>query len=853
MKKRKTNRMITVALAVGVYAIAPAGSAHAQQESVLMPGDAVVTGFSGAVPLTPAATTLGIDLKGASARVLSLSAMPGAPSGMMSTAPAKRQITAAEVGQVFAIALDDAGNGESPNIFLGATSLFGLHIVEGSGNERLENGEAGAVFMDGQFGPEGSAGSIWRIDGTTGEISEFTSLPDNSGPGVGDVVFDSKSRQFFASDVDTGLIYRISGDGTVIDTFDHGVQGRTSVGLEEVADDGKRLDITDPSFDTNDPGTWGYTQSERRVWGLAINNGRLYYATVGTPQVWSIGLNDDGGFAGDPTMEFDVEGLAGDGPVTDMLFDKSDRIYLAQRGPQKASFNFAEFAEPGQATVLRFKPTTSGEKSWQPDPDSYAIGMPPDHNAANGGVALGLGYDENGLAQAGTCGETLWSTGGRLVSSDSENDTPADVHGLQGNAVSLVRPENLPPQASYFIDYDGLVGDANKSAQMGDVEIFQPCSQTTGILIPDDTRYPPGFVPPGDAEPPDWPPEFPPPVDRFNTNLQLTKRATPKGCFPFFAGWSCQFTVRVRNTGPDHYFGDILLKDTLPAAPAGGFFSVGPVPPWSCWSTGPAQIRCWRPNVLLDPGQSVLLRVNFWVPNSYNRCRLRNIAEIEWAPGGTQWNTDPTDDRDGASARVPLPKCLPLHRPAGSIIHRPVGSDVHRPRGSRVHRPRGSVIVHRPRGSVVHRPRGSRVHRPRGSVIVHRPRGSVVHRPRGSRVHRPRGSVIVHRPRGSVVHRPRGSRVHRPRGSVIVHRPRGSVVHRPRGSRVHRPRGSVIVHRPRGSVVHRPRGSRVHRPHGSVIVHRPRGSVVHRTRASRIHRARGSNVHRPRGSGQNVK
>ncbi len=41
-------------------------------------------------------------------------------------------------------------------------------------------------------------------------------------------------------------------------------------------------------------------------------------------------LSIHGGFAGDPTMEFDVEGLAGDGPVTDMLFDKSGRIYLAQ-------------------------------------------------------------------------------------------------------------------------------------------------------------------------------------------------------------------------------------------------------------------------------------------------------------------------------------------------------------------------------------------------------------------------------------------------------------------------------------------------------------------------------------------
>ena len=856
MSNHKTRLMFTVAFAAGVYAIAPTGSAFAQDGKVLMPGDAVVTGFSGAAPPDPAATTLGIDLQGPSAQVISLAAMPGAPSGTMAGAPAKRRITAAEVGQVFAIALDDAGGGNAPNIYLGATSMFGLHIVEGSGGERLENGEEGARFMDGQFGPGGSAGSIWRVDGSTGAITEFTSLPGNSGAGVGDVVFDAKSRQFFASDLDTGLIHRIAEDGSLIDTFDHGVQGRAAAGLPEVADDGSQLDIADPSFDANDPSTWGYTQQDRRVFGLAVNNGRLYYATAGTPQVWSVGIGADGALAGDAQLEFDVEGLPGEGPITDMLFDNAGRIYLAQRGPHKASFNFSEFTEPGQSTVVRYKPAAGGT-GWEPDAESYAIGMPPEHNAANGGVALGYAHDENGMALSGKCGETLWSTGSRLVTSDDGADAPADVHGLQGNAASLVRPQNEPPQNSWFIDYDGMLGDANKAGQMGDVEIFQPCSTSTGFLIPPDTTVPPGFVPPGEI-PPDFPPDWPPPEYPFNTNLELTKRATPKDCFALSIGWSCRFTVRVRNTGPDRYFGPILVKDTLPANPAGAFFGVGAVPPWACWSTGPAQIRCWRPNVLLDPGQSVVLRVNVFLPRTYERCRLRNIAEIEWAPGGTRWNTDPTDDRDGASARVPSPRCLPVHRPIGSIVHVPAGSNVHRPVGSNVHRPVGSD-VHRPRGSVVHRPRGSVVHRPRGSV-VHRPRGSDVHRPRGSIVHRPVGSD-VHRPRGSIVHRPRGSDVHRPRGS-IVHRPRGSIVHRPRGSDVHRPRGSIvhrpkgsIVHRPRGSIVHRPRGSIVHRPKGSIVhrprgsnVHRPRGSFVHRPKGSVVHRPRGSNVHRPRGS-----
>ncbi len=833
MSKDKFTLICGVALATGMMA----GNAVAQSGPVLVSGDAVVTGFSGTAPLSPENPTPVIDLDGPSAQVMSLAASPASPNGTATTVPANWQFTAREVGQVFAIAFDTGTNGRAPNIYLGATSLFGLHIVEASGEERLEFGEPGATFMDGQYGAGGSAGSIWRIDGETGEITEFARLPGNSGAGVGDVVFDPASGQFYATDLDNGMIYQISPSGEILGTFDHGAKARPNAGLAAVNDDGNVLDITNPAFDANNPETWAYTQSERRVWGLAVNKGRLYYSTEADPQVWSVGLSDDGGFASDARLEFDILGLISAGPVTDILFDGSDRIYLGQRSPQKASFNFTEFAEPNQASVVRYVPSLTDPDDWEPDPDFYAIGMPPDHDASNGGISLGA--DTNG-----NCGATLWSTGGRLVSSDGSADTPADVHGLQGNSAELIRPENVPPQASYFIDYDGKYGDAEKAGHMGDVEVFQPCRKRA------DLQYPPGYFPPGDIPPPEWPPEFPPPERSFETNLRLTKKASPKECIPMFAGWSCQFVIRVRNTGPDAYFGDILVKDTVPAAPAGMFFGVGPVPPWSCWTASPSNLSCWRPGVLMNPGQYVELKVNVWLPSSYDRCRLRNLAEIQWAPGGTRWNTDPGDDRDGASAVLPLDECKPTHQPVGSNIHRPTGSNIHRPRGSVVHRPRGSV-VHRPRGSNVHRPRGSVVHRPRGSVVhqprgsdVHRPRGSIVHQPTGSNVHRPRGSV-VHRPRGSVVHKPRGSVVHRPKGSV-VHKPRGSNVHRPKGSIVHKPRGSV-VHRPKGSVVHKPRGSNVHRPKGS-IVHKPRGSVVHRPKGSVVHKPRGSNVHRPKGS-----
>ncbi|MEM9330585.1 MAG: hypothetical protein AAGA53_04620 [Pseudomonadota bacterium] len=825
MSKVKFRLICGVALASGMIAT----NAYAQKGPVLTSGDAVVTGFSGTAPLSTTNPTPAINLDGPSAQVLPLSSRPATPTGTATNLPPLRQFTARQVGQVFAIAFDKGTSGGPPNIFLGATSLFGLNIVENSGEERLEYGEPGARFMDGQFGPGGSAGSIWRIDGATGEITEFAKLPGNSGAGVGDVVYDPRSRHFFATDLDNGLIYKIAEDGVVVGVFDHGEDGRVTAGLAAVSDDGTILDITNPAFDTNDPSTWGYTQSQRRVWGLAIHDGRLFYSTENAPQIWSVGLTDEGNFAGDPKLEFDITGLVSTGPVTDILFDKSGRIYLAQRGPQKTSFNFSEFAEPNKASVLRFIPSKTVPGTWEPDPDYYAIGMPPDHDASNGGISLGAD-------QSGSCGGNLWTTGGRLVSSVDPLGGPADVHGLQGNSIGLTRPANVPPQASYYIDYDGFYGDGEKAGHMGDVEVYQPC------VTKADHQYPPGYWPPGDIPPPDWPPVFPPPERPFETNLRLTKIASPKTCEPMFGGWSCNYKVRVRNVGPDAYHGDILVKDVVPGAPAGMFFGVGPVPPWSCWSIGAASLRCWRPDVLMNPGQYVELKVNVWLPNTYDRCRLRNIAEIEWAPGGTQFNTNPDDDRDGASATVPLEECEPVHLPAASDVHRPAGSVVHRPAGSVVHRPAGSV-VHRPKGSVVHRPAGSVVHRPKGSV-VHRPQGSVVHRPKGSIVHRPQGSV-VHRPKGSIVHRPQGSVVHRPKGS-IVHRPKGSVVHRPKGSVVHRPQGSV-VHRPKGSNVHRPKGSVVHRPKGSNV-HRPQGSVIHLPRGSKIQLNRGTQRLRLRNS-----
>ncbi len=238
----------------------------------------------------------------------------------------------------------------------------------------------------------------------------------------------------------------------------------------------------------------------------------------------------------------------------------------------------------------------------------------------------------------------LWSTGHRLrqsaIAEGGEGEGEADVHGLQGNAVSLVRPQNVPPQQSYFADYDSFFGDAAKAGHTGDVEIWQPCEGAPDFAsVQTFGQLPPGIFPPGDV-PPDFPPEYPPEYE-FETNLKLTKRATPKTCSPFFGGWLCQYTVRVTNTGPDNYFGPILVRDWLPATPAGALMGFAPTPPWICWSVGASDNRCVRFGVFLAPSGSVDLTAYAWVPKSYDKCHLTNAARIEWAPPGSMWNSDP--------------------------------------------------------------------------------------------------------------------------------------------------------------------------------------------------------------------
>ncbi len=457
-------------------------------------GDAVVTGFSGthgpeanglrrtdktAIDLTF------IDPDGPSARIMRIS-RPGAVwNGRLLSAVSTFDILAKDVGQVFGVALDDQ---PAPNIYLAATSAYGLYLVRPGRDgapERRKKGGPRTVWMNGQFGLDlqGDPGSFYRIDGTTGIATLFAKVTlggvPNPGPALGNLAYDPATKQLFVSDLYTGMIHRFDLDGKDLGHYDHGVTGRGAAKLPPVGfDPANRPDISSARFDAENPDSWGFAPPERRVWGLAVHDGRLYYSVMAGPQIWSVGIQPDGSFADDARWELDVATEPGPYQVSDIAFSKEGAMFLAQRAPIAASYDYTGFTQPGEPRVLRYRlkgpddPPSPGR--WIATPDEYAVGFTDDHRNTDGGVALGYGYEPDGTLSATSCDAALWTTMQDLHDIPSKQGEAGTgglppVLGLQGSPADLVRPANTPPTMSYFVNYDDKFDPRGALGHMGSV------------------------------------------------------------------------------------------------------------------------------------------------------------------------------------------------------------------------------------------------------------------------------------------------------------------------------------------------------------------------------------------------
>jgi hypothetical protein len=542
--------------------------------SQIGPGDLAVTGFSGtklgidglAPGVDPVEKTI-IDPAGASVRIYDLTTLTGPPAGQVLTPAVKLEVKAQDIGQVFGLAIDDSNPASPPNLFAAATSAFGLQIVAGSADKdgsalRLKAGAPGAHFMAGQFGglPGAGPGSIFKIDGTSKAVTVFAST-DNTGPGLAGLAIDPKSRSLYAADLDTGLISRFALDtgGASTGLFDHGVTALTAAGKPAIADDGKKLDTGSADFKPSEPATWGLTQPARRVTGLAVRDGRLFYAVAEGPEIWSVRLNADGGFASDARLETAVKT---DKPsaVTSIVFDAQGRMLIGVRGETKSPFDFGKFVEPDSGRVLRFAPNASaaaGAEKWSADVQEFSVGAAAGNNAGSGGVALGHAYGADGSIDFSQCNATLATTGDTLVEPFSDERV---VHGVQVNSAELARPTNTPPTQSVFVDFDGRLGNKQERGHVGAALAVQNCAAPPPIEgeppiaggPPVDSGGGGGGGAPGEAGAPPAGGEQPPvaeeqaPVDPNAPNLAVSKS---RSCSENGDKLDCTFTIKAKNTG----------------------------------------------------------------------------------------------------------------------------------------------------------------------------------------------------------------------------------------------------------------------------------------------------------------
>ncbi len=659
----------------------PLAGADGNAQNVIEIGDIAVSGFSGtklqserlAPGVDPVAKTV-LDPDGPTLEVLN-STVLGNLTGQTLLSPSRLSFTARDIGHVFALAFDNGADATAPvpSLFAAATSAFGLHIVrpdqDGDGQpDRLTAGAPGATFMDGQFGglPGAGPGTIWRIDGKTGTPSLFAELRTgdlkNAGPGIGGLAFDPASRTLYASDLDTGLIHRLSAaDRADKGTFDYGVVARPSrASKPAVNDDGKRLDITSPAFVTADPATWGLAQKERRIDALAVHDGRLYFAVAEGPEIWSVGLEADGAFKTDARFEVAVEGTPSF-PVTGIAFEASGRMVLAQRGDVQNPADYASFQAEGPARVLRFvaapPEAPAAEGLWQPAPEEYAVGKAEESRASAGGVALQYKVNADGTLDTATCSGTVVASGNTL-------GPDATVQGLQLSPAGLVKPGNVPPNDSAVIAWTPSLLNARARGYAGAVAVLHTCAGESGGASPNIAGAGadglPGVVGNGGvtggggvvgdggvagggggAIPPD--------VVSSDADgggggkvqigpITIEKVATTAACNE---NVPCSFDIKVTNTTGEPIPGPIIINDvfSVAGAPAEASELTSERPaPWSCVGTAGGRKSCVHPgpippNASLAPNLSLsLLPGPVGTATEVQNCATLASAIPEFAP-----------------------------------------------------------------------------------------------------------------------------------------------------------------------------------------------------------------------------
>src|ERR1043166_8450591 len=396
----------------------------AAQDDLLRPGEAYATRFSGTASVNgpDGKPLIVIDPAGTVGSIIDIRAPGRRPAGEhWVDEPQRKPVIARDVGQVFGVTLDAGG---PPNIYLAATSAFGLH-------RSADNSK----WMDGMWGADGGPGTIYRLDREAGYQPRGFANATPQGP----------PKFVGAARGQPGSLPPIP--------FDPASKPRIA-------------DCPTGKFD-NAPECWNFAPSGRRVWGLAAwkhpqtGETRLYYAVWSSPafgdptwgatrdetdkrnSIWSVKLDPEGGFvASDVRREFvmpdffkDPGAIARSGyssPVSDITFPECGGAAVMLLGERGGIRNLGldvdkPFAAPHEARAFRVGLTQQG--SWRVlgryDVGFYSRrldGEPFVRANCAGGVAFGPGYTPDGQANLAQPDQFSWISGDALCSVDRSEE-----------------------------------------------------------------------------------------------------------------------------------------------------------------------------------------------------------------------------------------------------------------------------------------------------------------------------------------------------------------------------------------------------------------------------------------------
>jgi hypothetical protein len=391
--------------------------------------------------------------------------------------------TADNLGQVFGLTLDDA---TPPNIYVTTTTSYGL--FKSSSNAPLPG-------MYGTGGP----GAVYRLDGATGKISTFATLP-NTGPGLGDIAYDRTNRQFIVTNFDDGLIYRLAGAGhssglpagSVLGTYDFGL-----INLSK-SDPGVAMAANYSSANSATAGgpASGFRPLGQRPWAAGVYGGRFYFsvwANDARPNVvntnpntiWSIAITAGGGgpFSSKAKIEITLgqpllrSGQPYSNPVSDIAFSAGGKMLVSERTMRNGDVGphlMLDGEDGHRARVLEY---TGGSGNWTTTPKLFHVGgasgpIPNVRSNSEGGVDYGydvFNYQRGTPVTGRECDLTVWATAEEILG------TMPHIYGLQGiSASGNTHQDNLPGYTppSYAIDLNGVYTQQDKS-RLGDVEIYR--------------------------------------------------------------------------------------------------------------------------------------------------------------------------------------------------------------------------------------------------------------------------------------------------------------------------------------------------------------------------------------------